>query len=319
MVKTQVPDRKGPPPGGNVLVVGSVNIDTTVRVERFPVPGETLLGLSVTRGLGGKGANQAAAAARAGARAHLVATVGDDEDGQLVRSALDALGVATDLVHTCATESTGTAHITVDAAGQNFIVVVPGANALTKPARLAEVVGAVAAADVVVVQGEVPVETVAALTEMAAEAGVPLVLNLAPALTLPSGVLEGATVLVVNESEASALLGTPEPVGVRAAVDAAAELARRIPTVVLTVGALGAVFAQDGATPVHVAAPRPAHVRDTTGAGDALVGVLAACLARGATLPEAVSNGVRAATASVEHAGAAQSYPHFTSTPSEKP
>jgi len=296
---------------GSVLVVGSVNTDVTLRVARFPAPGETLLGTSAVVGLGGKGANQAVAAARAGASVRLLATVGDDPDGAVLRRALEQLGVGTGLLGVSTTSPSGRAHITVDDAGQNAIIVVPGANADTTPERLAEVAAAVRTADVVVVQGEVPPGTVAALLELGRSAGVPVVLNLAPVVPLPAAAVEAAAVLVVNESEAALLAGAEEPRGVDEARELARLLARRVPAVVLTVGAQGAVLAQRDGAELHVPAPRPEQVVDTTGAGDALVGVLAAALAAGVPLAGAVADGVRAATRSVEAPGAAASYPDF--------
>lgn len=302
----------GGPTSHTVLVVGSINWDITVRVHRFPTPGETLLGHSVVEGLGGKGANQAVAAARAGAQVQLLATVGDDAHGRALRAALHEFGVGTDLLAVSPTLPTGTAHITVDAAGQNHIIVVPGANVGTTPHRLGKAAGAVRDAGAVVCQGEVPPETVAAVLELAGRrTSASVVLNLAPVVALPAGAIESARVLVVNETEASLLLGSTVPNDVPAALALARDLTQRSRAVVVTVGSRGAVLAERDGTELVVPAPRPSRVVDTTGAGDALVGVLAATLARGAALPAAVANGVTAATASVERPGASASYPVF--------
>ena len=297
--------------GGSVLVVGSVNRDVTVRTSRFPAPGETVTGESVAYGLGGKGANQAVAAARAGVSVQLLATVGDDDPGRALRAELERLGVGTALVRASTGRATGSAHITVDASGQNHIVVVPGANAETGPAQVHDARDALGRAAVVIVQTEIPEPTVTALVDLAHGTPARVVLNLAPVIRLPDPVLAGADVLVVNEHEASALLGGPAPVTVAAAGEAARLLLRRTPAVVVTLGPQGAVWASRDGAGGHVEAPGAARVVDTTGAGDALVGVLGAALAAGASLGGAVRDAVTAATRSVELPGAGGSYPRF--------
>ena len=183
-------------------MIGSINQDVTVRVQRFPLPGETVLGVDVTYGLGGKGANQAVAAARTGVSTSLLGSVGDDAvGGQLVRW-LEERGVDTSSVARVGVPS-GTAHIVVNASGENQIVVVPGANALTTTVDEA----AIARASVVVLQGEVPVATIEHAVAIAQHAGKPVLLNLAPAVALTPETLAAVEFLVVNESEAGLLLG----------------------------------------------------------------------------------------------------------------
>ncbi|MFI1093667.1 ribokinase [Streptomyces sp. NPDC020917] len=299
---------------GQVVVVGSANWDRTVVAGRLPLPGETVLGRSVQAGAGGKGANQAVAAARAGARCRLVATVGDDTEGRELRRRLDEAGVDTDVVRSDPARPTGAALVTVDDGGENTIVVVPGANAATDATAVRAAAPLLRGADVVVAQAEIP----AAAIEEAVLAGARLfVLNLAPYTPLARGALERVDVLVVNATEAGQVLGAQPPAGVAEALAAADRLAGLARSAVITLGGLGAVVSAgpQGGGARHVPAPRPARVVDTTGAGDAFVGVLAARLAAGEDLPQAVSAGVRAATLSVATPGAASSYPDFTALP----
>jgi ribokinase len=290
----------------SVLVIGSVNEDVTVRVPRFPRPGETLLGIDVSYGLGGKGANQAVASARTGTATALLATVGDDQVGHQLVGWLDERGVTTTMVAVAPSVSSGTAHITVDAAGENQIVVVPGANAQT----LAVDEVAVAEASIVVLQGEVPSSTLEAAVAAARRCGTPVLLNLAPVLALPPETLAAVDCLVVNESEAGLLLGQPLTGTLDNAVAAVGALAAVSINAVITLGAAGAVWAEATGGSGHASAP-VVTVVDTTGAGDAFVGVMAAGLAVGLLLPVAVRQGIRAASMAVQHAGAAMSYPVF--------
>ncbi|GHH85708.1 ribokinase [Streptomyces sulfonofaciens] len=288
---------------GGVLVVGSVNRDVTVRTERFPAPGETVLGDRLLTGLGGKGANQAVAAAGAGARTRLLATVGDDDHGGELVRALTAAGVGTGPLRRAPGLATGTALITVDSRGENQIVVVPGANAATGADRVREEAAAVGAADVVVVQGEIPVEAVTEVVRLGPRL---TVLNLAPYVAVPRPVLERVDVLVVNATEAGQLLGTAAPSGVPAALGAVRRLAGIARSAVITLGAQGAVVAGARTAPAHLPVLEAVEVVDATGAGDAFVGVLAAELAAGSDLAHAVARGVAAASRTVQVAGAAQ-------------
>ena len=296
-----------PPLPPAVLVVGSVNRDLVLQVDRLPGPGETVSAHGRADGLGGKGANQAVAAARAGASVALLATVGADAAGERSRAELDRLGVATHLLAS-AEASTGTAVVTVDGAGQNQIVVDPGANAHTSAAQVAT--APVAGVAVVVVQGEVPAATMVAAVEAGRAAGATVVVNLAPFVALAPEVRAGC-IVVVNEVEASQLLGTPAPSSVTAAGEAAAAVAAGSRVGVVSLGALGAVWAPSGGEAHHVPVPTPPEVVDTTGAGDALVGVLAASLAAGSAMPVAMSDAVAAGSLSVTRSGAAPSYPRF--------
>lgn len=296
---------------GRVITLGSVNQDITVTTQRFPAAGETLTGSSVSYRLGGKGANQAAAAAHAGAESVFVGLVGDDAPGAMLREGLERHGVDTRRLGTVAGGSSGTAHITVDASGENTIIVVPGTNRLVDAALLDRIVPPLAASDVLVLQGEVPLAADVAAARAARGVGAVVILNLAPAVPLDEGVLRLLDVLIVNETEAGIVLGGPAPRSRDEAASAARRLVGRGPGhVLITLGADGAVWS-DGPRAGSVPAPPVEAVVDTTGAGDAVVGVLAAGLAAGLGFPEAVRAAVRAGSLSVGRAGAADSYGTF--------
>ncbi|GAA4675132.1 PfkB family carbohydrate kinase [Gordonia humi] len=256
----------------SIVVVGSINLDVACSCERFPGPGETVPGDRIAYGRGGKGANQAAAAARAGAATTFIGAVGDD--GARV---LDSLGDV-DLRVTRVPGPTGTAVITVDGRGENTIVVVPGANALLSLTDDDRRV--VADADVLLMQSEVPVPVVLDAARAARAGGTTVILNPSPVRDLPDELWSLVDVVVVNESEASA---------------SASHLAR-IPTVVTTFGANGAALrSPDGEFRVDGIA---VDVVDTTGAGDAFTGTLAASwdLPPAERLARANTAGARATT-----------------------
>ncbi|RIQ22867.1 ribokinase [Jiangella rhizosphaerae] len=291
---------------GDVVVVGSANLDRVARVARPPAPGETVLAASYSEGLGGKGMNQAVAAALLGASVRFVGAVGADADGDRVRSALAAAGVDGSAVRVLDGVPTGTALVTVGADGDNAIVVAAGANAAVTSADVERALAGVPAGTVLVTQLEIPDEAVAAVARVAAGRGARLVLNAAPYRPLPADVLAAADPLVVNELEAAALAGDASPAD--RDVDAvAAGIAGRCRSVVVTLGAAGALVVE-GTTVTRCPAP-PADVVDTTGAGDAFVGALAAGLAAGRTLATTLPDAIAAASASVGSPGAQASYP----------
>lgn len=282
----------------DVVVVGSANLDVVLTVARIPRPGETVLATSRTLGAGGKGANQAAAAARSGARTALLGALGDDDGGALLREALTTAGVDTSLLRT-SSRGTGTAQVVVDAAGENAIVVDAGANADLVDLTAAEL-ALVAQAGAVLAQLEVPLATV---TQALSAARGLRVLNAAPAHPLPSALTDVVDVLVVNEQEAL-------EVGEAADLDTAlTALLRRVPEVVVTLGARGALRAVRGEQPQPVAGVPARAVVDTTGAGDAFCGALVAARAAGAPAADAVRTACVAASLSVERAGAGGSAP----------
>lgn len=293
----------------DVLVVGSANADLTVRVDRRPGAGETVLGTDLVESAGGKGANQAAAAARLGARTALLAKVGDDAFGELLLDGQRAAG--TDVRHVRVEKGarTGTAMIVVGPDGDNTIVVSPGANARLSPADVTAAREVVAASAVVSLQLEIPPETVRAAVAVARETGARVVLNPSPTpAELAPELLAAADPLVVNEHEARQLSGLA---GGGPEEWARALRERGARSVVVTLGGDGAlVLAAGPAADEAVTVPgvRVAAV-DTTGAGDAFTGALAARLARGASLAGAARYAVRVGAASVTRPGAQPSYP----------
>jgi ribokinase len=280
----------------DVVVVGSLNHDITVAAERRPAAGETVLGRSVAWASGGKGANQAVAAARGGARVAMVGCVGADAAGEALLGGLRAAGVDTGWVRVVEAEASGTALIVVDDRGENAIVVVPGANARLAGGDVEAALGdAAEGGPVVLAQLEVPEEAVGAAARLAGR----LVLNASPARSLAAQVLAAADPLIVNAGEAAALTGADED-----DVDAlaTAALALGVRSVVITQGAQGATWATHEGRIAH---PAPdVRVVDTTGAGDVFAGTLAAQLARDAEPGAALAAAVDAGAAAVQWRGA---------------
>ncbi|GAB3880651.1 PfkB family carbohydrate kinase [Terrabacter terrigena] len=269
---------------GRVAVLGSLNVDLVTRVERHPMPGETLLGEAGGRFAGGKGGNQAAAAARAGAEVRMLARVGADDAGTAYRERLTALGVDASTVATSPDAPTGIALITVDAAGENSIIVVAGANAEPDRALVAEA-GRLERGDVLLCSLEVDLGIVAEAARAAHAAGARVVVNLAPYAALPPDVIALADPVVVNESEMRDL----------------ADSDLLPPSLLVTFGAAGARWGLDGVDGIPVA---PGEVADTVGAGDAFCGALAAALAAGAEPGAALEAANRAGADAVRWAGA---------------
>lgn len=267
---------------GRVLVLGSLNVDLVTRVERHPRPGETVPGDGPGRYAGGKGANQAVAAAAAGAEVAMAGCVGDDESGAAYRQRLADRGIDVTALHTVA-GPTGTALIVVAEGGENTIVVTPGANAYAEVALPA--VDGLGPRDVLLLQLEIPIPVVAKAARRAASRGARVVLNLAPYAALPLDTIALADPAVVNEHEAKLLAGS-------GALPA---------SLLVTFGAHGVNW--DGVTYPAVLVPA-ADVLDTTGAGDAFCGALAAALARGAGRDAAVAAALAAGAEAVRHTGA---------------
>jgi ribokinase len=287
---------------GSVVVVGSINEDVVLRLARSIQPGETVTAQRIERLPGGKGANQAVAAVAAGARVAMIGAVGDDDAGTRMLADLRGRGVRTESVRTVEGVSTGTAYITVTPDGENTIVLDPGANALVDGAAVEEAWRKLPAASVLLSLLEIPVGGVAAAVRLAADTGLRPVVTLAPAQPVPAEVLSGLDPLLVNAHEAAFLLRTDglgnDPGG------AARELLRLGPaSVVITLGPDGAAVADGSGTRLLPAVP-VAKVVDTTGAGDAFAGAVAAALAGGADLETAVGAGLRAGAKAVGQSGA---------------
>ena len=286
-----------------IVVFGSVNLDLVARVERLPRPGETLSGSSFAMLPGGKGANQALAARRAGADVTLVAAVGDDAFAAPATALLRADGVVVATVR-CAGTPTGVALIHVDAAGENAITVVPGANGRLDAAALGDDV--LVAGATLLLQLEVPMPAVAAAAARGRARGARVILNAAPIAPLGDGLLDALDVLIVNEHEARALAGAlgvaTEPERFATAVHRRCRAA-----VVVTLGGRGALAAADGRL-LAVAAPS-IEVVDTTGAGDAFCGGLAAALDAGANWRRALATGIAAGALACTGIGAQPALP----------
>ena len=291
----------------DVFVVGSINQDFVLNVKRRPEPGETVTDAQLAKGNGGKGANQAAAAALLGAGVTLLGRVGDDGFGEPLVEALADKGVDTSLIQAAPDSSTGTAFITVTPDGENAITVAPGANRSLTTDDVTDASDPLGDARVLVVQMEVPPEVVLRAVEVATEQGTRPLVNLAPPTQIPRELLEKLDPLVVNEHEAAFLLGERVE-GVDGALSAAPELVALGPrSAVITLGKDGAVFT-DGESTKHLSAPKVKAV-DTTGAGDAFVGALATKLAQEVSLEDAVAYAVRAGAAAVTREGAQGALP----------
>ncbi|MEV7501262.1 ribokinase [Streptomyces sp. NPDC093018] len=287
----------------DLLVVGSANADLVIGVERRPAAGETVLGGDLSTHPGGKGANQAVAAARLGARTALLARVGEDGHGRLLLDSLRSAGVDPSGVLEGGAP-TGVALITVDPSGDNSIVVSPGANARLTPADVRAAEGLLRASRVVSAQLEIPLETVVKVVRNL-PSGTRFVLNPSPPRPLPAEVLAACDPLIVNEHEARVILG--EDAGAEPEDWARGLLAMGPRSVVVTLGAEGALV-YDGSGAARVASVKVDAV-DTTGAGDAFTAALAWRLGAGAALAEAAGYAARVGAAAVTRAGAQESYP----------
>jgi ribokinase len=262
---------------GTVCVIGSLNIDLVTKVESHPRPGETVRGAGLVRLPGGKGANQALAAARAGARTLMCGRIGSDGTGLAYRNGLSERGVDCTGVLVAPDTPSGHALIAVDAKGENTIIVIPGANAaLTDVDRHA---AAIVAADVLLLQLEIPMSSVLRAAELARDNGVRVILNPSPWTMTPSELLDVADPVVVNEHEAGQLAGSTA-------------------SVCVTLGERGARWGD-----VSMKAPM-ANIIDTTGAGDAFAGALAAALANGSNREEALRRAVAAGAEACSWMGA---------------
>lgn len=288
-----------------IVVVGSANIDQVFQVDRIPSPGETVLSRGLSTALGGKGQNQAVAAARAGVDTMFIGAVGDDGFGAMVRSGLAADSI--DVSHLKTTgRPTGTALIAVDGTGENTIIVEAGANddvnALSR-----EDAAAISAASALVMQLEIPLATVVDAARVARAAGTQVILNAAPIQSLPKELLDNLDILIVNEHEAVELASdndlSPDLDGV------GERLLALVSTVIVTLGSKGASLHRVGSEAVVVAAHRVTAV-DATGAGDTFCGAFAAGIVEGMMLDDALRFAGAAASISVENHGAVPSIPY---------
>ncbi|QYH36497.1 ribokinase [Salinibacterium sp. M195] len=287
-----------------IVVVGSANIDQVFSVDRIPSPGETVLSHGVSTALGGKGQNQAVAAARAGAKTCFVGAVGADNFGEMVRAGLTADSIDVTQLRT-SHKPTGTALIAVDGTGENTIIVEPGANSEVTVLTSADA-AAISAASALVMQLEIPLKTVVEAARVAQAAETLVILNAAPIQELPRVLLDALDVLIVNEHEAADLARdndvAPELEGL------GQRLLALVPTVIVTLGSKGASLHRVGSAEVLVPAHRVTAV-DATGAGDTFCGAFAAGVIEGMSADDALRFAVAAASISVENHGAVPSIP----------
>ncbi|MNB59124.1 Ribokinase [compost metagenome] len=301
----------------NVVVIGSLNMDLVTRAPRLPVGGETLIGHSFATVSGGKGANQAVAAARLGAQVAMVGCVGSDDYGVQLRNALLAEQIDCQAV-SAVDDSSGVALIVVDDNSQNAIVIVAGANGAMTPAVIDRFDAVLQAADVIICQLEIPDATVGHALKRARALGKIVILNPAPASRpLPADWFAAIDYLIPNESEATVLSGLPVDSQETAESAASQLIAMGAGKVIITLGAQGSLFA-NGQSFEHFPAPKVKAV-DTTAAGDTFVGGFAAALANGRSEAEAIRFGQIAAALSVTRAGAQPSIPTLSDVQAFKP
>jgi len=288
-----------------VVVVGSLNMDLIFRTPRMPKAGETLLGGSFDTAFGGKGANQAVAATRLGARVAMVGRVGNDTFGPTLLSGLKGDGIDVSQVRTDAEASTGVALILLEESGENRIVVASGANLNVTPDDVDSTADLIRSAKVLLLQLEIPLPAVQRAVEIANKADVQIILNPAPAQPLPIELLRGVDILVPNQGEATTLADLPKETSAEEAAKALRAAGAKV--VVVTLGGDGALLISETGTQ-HIPA-FPAEVVDTTAAGDAFMGGLAAALIKERSLTEAIRWGNAAGSLACTKLGAQPSLP----------
>lgn len=282
-----------------LAVVGSINIDMTVTAERIPLKGETLMGDSIRYIPGGKGANQAVAMAKLGAEVEMFGCIGNDSNGQKMIDNMKSVGIKTDNIKVLEDVPTGIAMITVGE-NDNTIIVVPGANGKVDKSYVDSIKDSLQTYDMVILQHEIPLETVHYIVEFCAEKNIPVVLNPAPAAKVPMEIIEKVTYLTPNEHEAVLIFGdelTTE------------ELLKKYPEkLLITQGSRGVSTCLKSGEILTVPA-RPAKVADTTGAGDTLNGAFSVQIAKGASMKDALTFANTAASLSTEKFGAQTGMP----------
>jgi ribokinase len=291
----------------SIVVLGSSNTDMIVRVPRIPRPGETILGGRFSTAAGGKGANQAVAAARAGGRVSLIARVGSDALGEQALAGFEREGIAVECILRDPQEPSGVALIFVEESGENSIAVASGANARLSPSDVEGAREVIAGASMLLMQLETPLETVEAAARIAREAGTTVILNPAPARALPDTLLRLVSILTPNQSEAEQLSGVAVTDAHSAEAAAQRLMALGPESVVVTLGSQGAVWVAPQGT--EVVAGHPVTALDTTGAGDVFNGSLATALAEQRPAREALALANAAAALSVTRHGAQPSAP----------
>lgn len=287
-------------------MVGSANVDLTTFSDRFPRAGETIFGEHFDLGWGGKGANQAVAARLCGADVAMIARVGDDLFGPATITNFQAQGIDASQVRVLAGTSSGVAPIFVESNGQNRIIVVKGANDKLLPADVDEARPVLEAADCIVLQFEIPLQTVYHTVKLARARGIRCIVNPAPAQPVDLAALAGVDYFVPNETEAETITGMPVKSVEDARACAAHFLQQGVKRVIITLGEKGALLAHDGG--IDVIAPYPVTTKDTTGAGDAFVGSFAVFLGEGLPERDAIARANLYAALSTMNVGTQKSF-----------
>lgn len=291
-----------------ILVVGSLNMDTTIEVPHMPKPGETLSGKSIRLVPGGKGANQAYAAGKLGGRVTMAGAVGDDSFGQALRENLEKVGVSTEPVEVLSGVPTGQAYITVDESGENSIIIIAGTNGEVTPAMAGQWTASLEEADIVLLQFEIPLETVQYVKERAVELGKTVIVDPAPARTdVPEEFWKGISYIKPNETELAILTGKEAATREELCRGAKEMLEKGVENVLVTLGGDGCLLVNRDTEEFFPA--EKVKAVDTTAAGDCFTAAFALGLARGWEVREAIAFGQKASAIAVTRKGAQSSVP----------
>ncbi len=291
-----------------IAVIGSSNTDMVIKTSKLPAPGETILGGNFFMNAGGKGANQAVAAARLGGNVSLIARTGDDVFGRQAKQIFDSDNINTDYLLTDPHHPSGIALITVDSHGENCIVVAPGANNYLTKTDIEIARKDILRSEIILMQLEIPIETVSYVAEIAREAGIKVILNPAPATKIPDELLSGLYMITPNETEAEMISGIPV-LDVESAALAARNLSDRgVKVVIITLGSKGALL-YAGEKEILIPVQKVEAI-DTTAAGDVFNGAIAVAISEGFELEKAVEFACKAASISVTRMGAQSSAPY---------
>ena len=291
-----------------IVVIGSCNTDMVINTERLPLPGETIIGGSFFMNAGGKGANQAVAAARLGGKVSFMAKVGNDHFGSRSIEQYKAEGIDVEHILTDSGQPSGVALIMVDAKGENCIAVASGANANLRPEDIENAPSIIEQGDIVLMQLETPLETVEYVARVAKEKGKKVILNPAPALQLPESLFKNLYMIIANETETEYISGVK--ITDMDSICRAADIisSRGVENVVITLGSKGAFIKENGA--YHQVPAIKVKAVDATAAGDTFCGALCVALAEGNSILEAVEFANKCASVTVTRMGAQSSLPH---------
>jgi len=290
-----------------IIVIGSSNTDMVIKADRLPVPGETVIGGTFFMNPGGKGANQAVAAARLGGKVTFITKTGNDVFGKQSVELFNSEGINTDSIFSDAKNPSGVALITVDSKGENCIVVASGANASLSPSDIESVKEEIFKGDILLMQLEIPIETVEYATELAAKKGIKVILNPAPARALSDKLLKSLYVITPNKSESEILSGIKVYDWQSAHKAAAVIRAKGANVVVITLGSLGALVCDDNN--YHQIEAIKVEAIDTTAAGDTFCGALCVGISEGLSIVDAVKMAAKASSLTVTRMGAQSSIP----------